>query len=249
MKKASLFFLALILFSGCTIKQENEKLFEEAWVKKVIDGDTIELAGGQKVRLIGINAPEKSMPCYNKAKNFLEKKVYGKKVLIEFDKEKTDRYGRWLAFIYADKKNINLELVKQGLSIAFFVGNNRKHETKILNAEKNAKNKGIGCIWQKSPTTCLAISNYKLSSEEFVEIKNVCSKKIELKNYLLHDTANNSYTFPDINLEPKKTIKIYSGQPGKQGFKSKHVWNDTGDQIFIRNGEGLLELTQKLTPN
>lgn len=74
-------------------------------VTRVIDGDTIEIEGGQKVRYIGIDAPEKptskSAECYaRQALEYNKKLVEGKAVRMEKDVSETDRYGRLLRYVY-----------------------------------------------------------------------------------------------------------------------------------------------------
>ncbi|MEK6906133.1 MAG: thermonuclease family protein [Nanoarchaeota archaeon] len=86
---------------------------ETALVERVIDGDTIVIAKNKtSVRMLGINTPEKGEAYYKEAKEFLENMVLNKTVRLEAGKEKTDRYGRLLRYIYVDEKDINLELVK-----------------------------------------------------------------------------------------------------------------------------------------
>lgn len=87
-------------------------------VVKVTDGDTINvLESGNilhKVRLTGIDAPEKSQPYGRKSQEYLADMVAGKQVLVESDKR--DRYGRDLGKIILDGKDINLEQVKAGMA-------------------------------------------------------------------------------------------------------------------------------------
>jgi micrococcal nuclease len=72
-------------------------LSSEVFVKRVIDGDTIVLNNGEKVRYIGIDTPERDEDYYNKAKEFNKKLVEGKTVRLETDVQQRDRYGRLLA--------------------------------------------------------------------------------------------------------------------------------------------------------
>lgn len=90
-------------------------------VTKVIDGDTIELETGEKVRYIGMNTPEihhpkKSVECFGKeAAKRNEELVLNKKVHLVKDVSETDRYKRLLRYVYlADGRFVNLELVEEG---------------------------------------------------------------------------------------------------------------------------------------
>ncbi len=92
-----------------------------ARVQRVIDGDTIELASGERVRYIGINAPESVDPrrgteCFGKeASEFNKDLVEGKIVRLEKDSSDRDKYGRLLRFVYPEDGTLaNEVLVREG---------------------------------------------------------------------------------------------------------------------------------------
>src|SRR3989344_4219835 len=89
---------------------------KEAKVKRVIDGNTIELTNGQIVRLVGVNAPNNNEEFENEATEYTKKLIEGKKVKLEYDSYKSDRFGRILAYVLIDNKNLAIELVKRGLA-------------------------------------------------------------------------------------------------------------------------------------
>jgi len=100
-------FLVIIIF-GCI--EEKEFI-----VSRVIDGDTIELTNGITIRYIGINTPEVGQPGAEEATEANRALVEGKKVRLEYDVQKQDKYGRTLAYVYLeDGIFVNAELVKQG---------------------------------------------------------------------------------------------------------------------------------------
>lgn len=125
----------------------------EASVERVIDGDTVVLDNGQKVRLLGINAPELHHPDYpvqkygEEAKDYLKNRVEGKKCRIEYTiLDQYDKYDRLLAFIYIDGALVNGELVKKGF--AFATPNRYVSKTKeFLVIENIAKKFKIG-LWE-----------------------------------------------------------------------------------------------------
>lgn len=90
-------------------------------VKRVVDGDTIELETGEKVRYIGINAPESVKPnspveCFGKEASMRNQElVEGKIVRLEKDISEQDKYGRLLRFTYLeDGTFVNEWLVREG---------------------------------------------------------------------------------------------------------------------------------------
>lgn len=86
-------------------------------VVRVSDGDTITVmhdGKGEKIRLYGIDTPEKRQAFGNKAKQFTSKMVYGK--TVEVQSKNTDRYGRTVALIYVNGQSLNEALIKNGFA-------------------------------------------------------------------------------------------------------------------------------------
>lgn len=127
-------------------------------VKRVIDGDTIIVGkSGQedeRVRLIGVDTPETVKPNtpvqpYGKeASDFTKKHLTNQQVTLEYDKEKTDRYGRTLAFVWLDDEMFNVVLAKEGLARAKFYAPNDKYRSLIEQAQKEAQDKQLN-IWER----------------------------------------------------------------------------------------------------
>ncbi len=99
-------------------------------VLRVIDGDTVKIDYNGKatnVRLIGVDTPEtvhpsKPVEAYGKeASNFTKNLLLGESVYLRFDIDKTDKYGRLLAYLYRapDGLFVNLEIVRQGYGHAY----------------------------------------------------------------------------------------------------------------------------------
>ncbi|MEK6606910.1 MAG: thermonuclease family protein [Myxococcota bacterium] len=98
----------------------------EQVVRRAVDGDTVELTGGVRVRLIGVDTPEMkdARPevrlLAKRAAVFLDDLVAGKRVRLEYDRERRDRYGRTLAYVYlADGRCVNAEIIRQGFGFAY----------------------------------------------------------------------------------------------------------------------------------
>lgn len=97
---------------------------KEKEVSRIIDGDTIVVKGIGKVRLIGVDCPEKGRSGYKTAKKFTENAVKGKKVIVEICKvRKYDNYNRTRAIIYYylgfRPYCLNIELIRKGLGRVF----------------------------------------------------------------------------------------------------------------------------------
>jgi micrococcal nuclease len=89
---------------------------------KVVDGDTIWVEGVGKVRLVGVNTPEKKEKGYSEAKNFVEEKCLLKTVYLDIDNAKNkDKYNRTLAIVYVDGINLNKELLEKGYGEIMYI--------------------------------------------------------------------------------------------------------------------------------
>jgi hypothetical protein len=88
-------------------------------VKRVVDGDTIVLADGRRVRYLGINTPERGEPFWREARDYNERKVRGKLITLEFGQVKEDTYGRTLAYCSVGGEMVNAQLLKAGLAHLF----------------------------------------------------------------------------------------------------------------------------------
>ena len=104
-------------------------LTREARVERVVDGDSIVLAGGEKVRYLGIDTPERGEPCFEEALALNRRLVAGKTVILHVCPDRpTDKYGRTRAFIRLPSPSspdsgllVNAELVRQGLARTRFL--------------------------------------------------------------------------------------------------------------------------------
>lgn len=89
-----------------------------AKVVRVVDGDTIVVLDENKteikIRLDGIDAPEKMQDFSAKSKEYLSSLIFGKTITVKT--RRTDRYGRILGQIFVDDKDINYEMVKSGMA-------------------------------------------------------------------------------------------------------------------------------------
>jgi len=118
---------------------------------KITDGDTLQvlLSNGlkEKVRLIGIDAPEKAQQPWGKqATAALERMVKNQWVRLETDATPRDRYGRLLAYVYVGQTFVNLELMKQGNAVLLTYPPNVAHAEEFRAAQERAQALGLG-IW------------------------------------------------------------------------------------------------------
>ena len=110
----------LILLSSCSIYFEPEfNLSNETRVFQVVDGDTFIISGGDYVRLLGIDAPEKGEEGYHEATDFLRNLSEGKVVVLISEGANRDRYGRLLRHVFINDTNVALELLENNLAAIY----------------------------------------------------------------------------------------------------------------------------------
>ncbi|MBI4288903.1 MAG: thermonuclease family protein [Chloroflexi bacterium] len=115
-------------------------------VVRVIDGDTVVVEGGMRVRYIGIDAPEMDERWGEAAKEANRSLVEGKRVRLERDVSETDRFGRWLRYVYVDGLMVNAELPRLGLARARPYPPDVKHQAILDRMESEARQARRG-IW------------------------------------------------------------------------------------------------------
>jgi micrococcal nuclease len=127
-----------------------------AKVVRVIDGDTIELENGEKVRYIGVNTPELHHPqkgkecfgqeAYEKNKSLVE----GKVVTLQKDVSETDRYGRLLRYVWIDTTLVNESLVLEGYAFSSSYPPDISLQKFLNAAQERARENKVG-LWSGCP--------------------------------------------------------------------------------------------------
>lgn len=117
----------------------------------VSDGDTITVLddmdkGRFRIRLYGIDAPEKKQDFGQKAKQYLSSRLFRKSVVIRY--KEIDRYGRIVGKVYLGHIEINLEMLQNGYAWHY---KNYDNSEEYSQAEINARKKGIGLWSLKNP--------------------------------------------------------------------------------------------------
>jgi len=133
------------LVIGYGVWHESDTL-EKALVISVIDGDTIELQGGRRVRYLGIDTPEPGEYYADEATARNIELVEGKIVELQSGKRDEDEYGRLLRYVYVDGIFVNAELVAQGYATAYIFDPNDRYSQILVQLEQYAKMRGRG-LW------------------------------------------------------------------------------------------------------
>ena len=117
---------------------------ERLRVTSIVDGDTFNSTAG-KIRLFGIDTPEKGQPCFVEAKNRLTE-LAGITIRVEKGPRPQDFYGRLLFYIYTEQgESIDEIMVTEGLAHAWTLDG--QHANILKMAEAHALNNSTGCLW------------------------------------------------------------------------------------------------------
>ena len=137
------------------VEQKSEPVVTAAVVERAVDGDTVVLVGGERVRYIGVDTPELHhprkpvQPYAREAMEFNRRLVEGEKVRLELDVEQRDKYGRLLAYVFLeDGRFVNAELLKEGYAQLLTIPPNVRYVDLFTGLQKQAREAKRG-LWGK----------------------------------------------------------------------------------------------------
>ena len=192
--------LALGGYTGYKLVKESKNYDKEPQpVVQVIDGDTIKIKDNIRVRLIGIDAPEKGECYYQESREFLKDFLQGKTVNLEKDISAKDDYGRLLRYVILlsddpelDNILVNDYIVRQGYALYLSSPIDKRYQQLLVDAQETAlrENKGLWkeCDYEQEISTRRQ-EDYEPTNSDCV-IKGNISEKGYGKTYLLPDCDN-----------------------------------------------------------
>ena len=157
-KKLAVFVVGAFLIGGAPTA------YAASNVSKVVDGDTITMSNGEKVRLIQIDTPElASKECYGiQAKSELSKLIsQAGELSLTSDPnlDDVDKYGRLLRYVFIGNTNLNLKLIEIGAAAPYFYrGEKGIYAAQFLKAAQTAQKRKLG-MWGMCPGTRLSPNN------------------------------------------------------------------------------------------
>jgi len=249
---SSLLALVAMLLASCGPGEPTRTgTGETTQVAFVLDGDTIELADGRRVRYVGVNTPETGQPYAAEAKMLNELLVMGREVWLETDVQESDQYGRLLAYVWVGDVFVNLELVRQGYANAYALPPNVRYAEAFVQAEQEAREEERG-LWVRAdvPVRITALHHDGPGSDrvapngEWVELTNEGDVPVDLSGYTLGDEGLHLYAFGAVVLTPGATVRIRSGRGVDTatelywGLAGEEVWDNDGDTAYLRDPTG-----------
>jgi endonuclease YncB( thermonuclease family) len=178
-------------------------------VEEVVDGDTIVLEDGVRVRLLGLDAPEQGACFADQSKQGLQEMVLGRQVILEKDQTAKDNYDRLLRYVFiyednpeTDQAFLNRELVRAGLALSQYVKPNRRYLQQLQAAEREAETQKLGLWSACDPSANRAEPQREEASDPYSEecvIKGNINKRYE-KDYFLPGCPN----YKRVKVDPRK---------------------------------------------
>ena len=158
-----LLILAVVGLRRCDFdrlaKTGPTNLPETCVVSRLSDGDSLRCASGERLRLIGIDAPELAQPPFGRqSQNALQEIVAGQQLSLEYDVEGRDEFDRLLAYAWIDSQLVNEEMVRGGWAVAFQVRPNTRHSARLRRAEQEARANRAG-LWFSGGFECLPVDH------------------------------------------------------------------------------------------
>jgi len=119
-----LIFAGLQAWRGCSQETRDPQNLPEGdyQLRRVVDGDTLLLRDEMRVRLMGVDTPETVKedtpvePWGPEATQFTREFTSGGNLRLQFDRERVDQYGRYLAYVWVGDRMLNEELLRAGLA-------------------------------------------------------------------------------------------------------------------------------------
>jgi micrococcal nuclease len=228
-----------------------------ARVTRVLDGDTVVLDSGERVRYLGINTPEAGQPFAAEATARNAALVRGRTVTLETDTEVRDQYGRLLAFVSVGGISVSATLLREGLAHVLLIPPNAKHAGILLAIQREAQEARRG-IWGaggiRGPFKITSVradppgDDREDPNREYVRIACVAKEPTSLAGYTLQDRFGHRYRFPPLTLHPGYTVLVFSGE-GTDALEEAGqarlywraggpVWNNDGDEATLRDPAG-----------
>lgn len=222
------------------------------------DGDTIEVetaSGELRLRLLGINAPERGECFAEESLDFLIDEIKGRS--IQFNDFGTDQFGRTLADVWFDGRWVNGELMISGMTTAVTSYEEHRNSDLLLEAENRAYAEGRG-LWgrdacgARDPAPAIAFdpeqSNFNppgpdddVLDDEYIVIVNEGSDPVDMSGWTLRDeSSRNRLKFDEgASIAGGGSVRVISGcSDGPSWCGGSSIWNNDGDLALLLDEYG-----------
>ena len=236
---------------GVTTQEVTETQDYNMTVVEILDGDTFDLGNEERVRIIGINTPEKGRPFSDEATDALSEMIMGKEVTLVNDSKNddVDSSGRLLRHVYVDGISVNYEMIRMGMAFWYPYSSGTDMDESYQEAQESAANDHVG-LWTESQYN-ITIDYIEYDPEgsevdgEYLIITNHDNYNINMEGWYLQDeAARTAYEF-NYTLEIDASIRVYTGS-GEDNETAlfwgwyQGIWNNGGDMAILQDENGLM---------
>ncbi len=241
---------------GCTPAASGPPGMVLRHVQRVVDGDTVVLAGRQRIRLAGVNAPEIDEELGLVAREFAQKFAHRKDAWVS--EARKDGYGRLVSDVVVDGRSLAEELVRAGLGHVFlFPPEDERSARALLEAQDEARAARRGIWATERFRGDFHISSFHANpygddrenlNGEYLRIANLRTVAMSLKGHILSNEHGDRYVFGDVVLPPCQTVTVSSGagddetRPGHAmklfWSRTSPMWSNQGDKATLMDAEG-----------
>ncbi len=200
--------------SGYQLTHEQLLLLDRVQVQRVIDGDTIVIEGGSKVRFIGLDCPEiayqggRDEYFAREALEYTSRLLEGNEVFLEYDISQGDDYGRVLAYLYlGDGTFFNLELLREGYARLFTVPPDVRHIELFKKATREAREAGRG-LWNWWEDFIQGDKGSEIPLIPWQEAKEYIGQEVVVEGKIIDTFDTGEICFLNFNPEFRDTLSI-----------------------------------------
>ncbi len=252
--------LSLVALAGRTPEGGWPIPPQEARVIKVYDGDTFTLEGGDRVRLRWVNTPElrPAEAFGEEAKQLAVDLVHGRLVKLDVSPEERDGYGRIIAGVKADGRDLSMALLEAGLAHVFMIPPDPVDLTAMLRAQAKARKAGTGIWSTENYKGDLHMTSFHANASgpdeqnvngEYIRVVNITDKPVSLKGYTITNVARQTFKLPALTIPAGHTVQLRAGIGPDQEDPAYQleahlqspvpIWNNDGDiaTLIAPNGK------------
>ena len=225
-----------------------------ALVTRHVDGDTFVVridnpppgpGASERVRLIGIDTPERGEPWADDATQHVANRIGADPVYLAFDFRRRDRFDRLLAYVYlADGTLLNAELIAAGLAHVYLGDETIHFYRQFERLEADARRRRSG-VWTNYRGGIVIVTIRNAGHAEHVVLRNDSAEAVDLSGWLVEDDDDAVLAVPNgTNLAPDETLAICSGQgcvgDPQRSVKvlDKTIWSNRSDNAFLFDADG-----------
>ena len=226
-----------------------------AMVTRHVDGDTFEVAiadpaygmrAVERVRLMGIDTPERDEPLFAEARAHVERRAGAGPVYLAFDFRRRDQFNRLLAFVYLpDGTLLNAELIETGLAAVYRGDDLLYFLPQFEDLEREARSRELG-VWRgKARAGVIIVDVANQSRHEHVLLRNDGSGPVDISGWWICDDDDDRLAIPaEVVLAPGDALAVGSGagcvdthHPCLRVSK-KNIWGNPGDVVCLKDRFG-----------